>query len=257
MYRNIIISFALLILASCSSTSHQGRLTIQASSTPQAEILQQVVEDLAQEGITLNILIIDDYNLPNRALAEQEIDANFFQHKPFLEEQIEQFHYNLTSLVEVHIEPMGLYARKQVPLPEGAKISLPNDPTNETRALLLLEQAGLIQVTHDKTSLTPNDVIFNPKHLRFYEVDAALLTRTLEDVEAAVIPTNYALLANLVPSRDALFLEDRSSKYANLIAVRKEDENKPEFLLLKKHMQSEKMRNFIQQHYQGAVLPAD
>lgn len=253
-----------LILYGCNghTSQLQKKLVVQASSTPQAEILQQVIPDLAAEGINLQIIIVDDYNLPNRALAEKEIDANFFQHGPFLEEQIRQFHYDLCILTAVHIEPMGIYKYNKgslADLPSGSRIAVPNDPTNEARALLLLQKAGLITLRTgaEKGSLTLMDIEENPKHLSIYEIDAALLPRVLPEVGAAVIPTNYALPANLFPDRDALILEDTSSSYANLIAVRTSDATSPELLLLKKYITSEKVRNYIQETYKGAILVVD
>jgi len=244
--------FCLFLLA-CHAKDH-SILTIQASAFPQAEILHVIKDDLEKEGVHLRILIVDDYNLPNRALAEGEIDANFFQHCPFLQEQIAQFHYPLAALTEVHIEPMGLYLHAKK-LSLNAKISLPNDPTNQTRALLLLEKGGYIRLDARKNILSTLDIVENPLHLQFYEVDAALLARTLDDVDASIIPTNYALTAKLSPIHDAILKEDASSLYANIIAIRKTECDRPELLLLKKYVTSKKVQDFINTHYEGAVLP--
>ena len=201
--------------------------------------------------------VVDDYNIPNRALAEGEIDANFFQHKPFLEQQINQFNYDICPLTEVHIEPMGIYSLNGSlnSLESGGLVTIPNDPSNETRALLLLEKAGLISLSKDSSSLTLKNIKENPYGLKFKEIDSAFLTRTLDEVEASVIPTNYALLFELNPIEDSLFLEDNTSLYANIIVVQKKDLLKPELLCLKKHMESEKMSLYINSTYKGALVP--
>ncbi len=248
-----------LSLFSCKSQK-ENTLTIQASSTPQAEILSQVVDDLKKDGITLKIVVIDDYNIPNRALADGEIDANFFQHTPFLEEQIKQFGYPICILTEVHIEPMGIYSKNNTldTLPVKGVVTIPSDPTNEDRALRLLEKAGLITIKDTKRPhLTILDIETNPKNLRFQEVDGALLTRTYDEAAAAVIPTNYALLGGLSPLKDALILEDASSLYANVVAIQTKDVCSTKLLALKKYLESEKITSYIYSTYQGAVTPVD
>ena len=244
-----------IALFSCKGGEKTQKLRVQASSVPQAEILEQVKAPLAEEGIALEIIVIDDYNIPNRALAEGEIDANFFQHKPFLEEQVKQFGYPITSLTGVHIEPMGLYMKDEEFPKAKEKIAIPSDPSNEARALLLLEEAGLITLKKQDGAITTLDIDENPLELDFKEIDAAFLARTLHEVDGAVIPTNYALLAGLSPVKDALYVEGACSPYVNIIAVRKEDLQKPEILMLKKHIRSEKVRLFILTEYEGTVTP--
>jgi D-methionine transport system substrate-binding protein len=251
---------ALCGLSGCFSKQKKDNvITVQASALPQAELLAQVKQSLAAEGWDLQIIVVDDYNLPNRALHEGEIDANFFQHRPFLLEQIRTSHYHdLAVLTDVHIEPMGLYTKKQTKiLPVGGIVSLPNDPTNETRALLLLQKGGWIRLKEKETFLaTLDDIVENPLHLRFKELDAALLSRTLEEVDGAVIPTNYALVAGLNPREEALLLEDSSSLYANIVAVRSQDLTSPKLLALKKALDSETLRHYVNTTYNGAlVLP--
>ena len=248
----------LLCFFGCAKETEKEKvLTVQASSLPQAELLKQIEPDLKAEGIKLKILVVDDYNIPNRALAEGEINANFFQHKPFLDEQIEQFHYDICPLSEVHIEPMGIYSLKGplTDLSKGSLITIPNDPSNETRALLLLEKAGLILLKKESSSLTLKDISENHYELKFKEIDAAFLTRTLDEVRASVIPTNYALLIGLNPLKDSLFLEDSTSLYANIIVIQKKDLLNPELLALKKHIESEKMHLYIDSTYNGALVP--
>jgi ABC-type metal ion transport system, periplasmic component/surface antigen len=242
----------------CSNSKHSFK--VAATPMPHAEMLEFIRPELKAKGIDMEIVIIDDYNIPNRTLDGHEVDANFFQHLPFMEEQIKQFGYKIESLAKIELEPMGVYSKKiqnLSKLPEKAKIAIPNDPTNEARALALLEAQGLLQMTVPQNlQATVVDIAKNPKNLQFVEVDAAMLPRTLEDVDAAVINTNYALAAKLSPLKDALALEGKDSPYANIIAIRTGDEKRPEIIELKAAMTSEKMKEFILKQYQGAVIPA-
>lgn len=247
------------MLASCAS-EQKNDLKIAASTVPHAQMLEFIKPDLKEQGIELTIIATDDYNMPNRALANGEIDANFFQHIPFLEEQIKHFDYPIEVLAKIEIEPMGLYSKKITVLTElkdEALIGIPNDPSNEARALLLLQQEGLIRLDQkDKFQATILNIAENPKKLKFIEVDAGMLPRSLDDVDVAAINTNYALEAKLVPSKDALAVENIDSPYVNIIAIRSGDENLPDIEALKDAMTSEKMREFILNTYQGAVVPA-
>lgn len=250
---------ALVLLASCSSTSKEG-LKVAASPVPHAQMLEFVKPDLKAQGIDLDIVVMDDYNIPNRALANKEVDANFFQHIPFMDEQIRQFHYSIESIGKIEIEPMGIYSKKihsLADLKDNAKIAIPNDPTNEARALMLLQKQGLIELDNpNNLQATVLNITKNPKKLQFIEADSAMLPRSLDDVAAAVINTNYALEAQLSPMDDALALESKDSPYANVIAVRTGDEDRPDIQALKAAMTSDKMKDFIKQKYKGAVLPA-
>jgi D-methionine transport system substrate-binding protein len=258
-------AFALLLTA-CSllfqgcGSSNKPSLKVVASAVPHAEMLEFVKEDLQKQGITLEILVTDDYNMPNRAVAHSEADANFFQHIPFLNEQNRQFNDSLISLGAIEIEPMGVYSKKIRSLNElqdGAVVAIPNDPTNEARALLLLQTENLIEVNRNKgQAAMVLDITSNPKLLQFIEVDAAMLPRALDDVDVAVINTNYALGAGLSPQTDAIALESSDSPYANVLVIRKGDENRPDLIALKNALTSEKMRHFIVETYQGAVQPA-
>jgi D-methionine transport system substrate-binding protein len=246
----------------CSSSKNEKLhvIKIEASSVPQAQMLEYVKPELKEQGIDLQIIVVDDYNIPNRALADKEVDANFFQHIPYLEEQIKQFHYPLCVLAKTHIEPIGLYSKKVKSLQElsnGSTIAIPNDPTNEARALLLLQRAGLIKLNSENIyNITPMNISQNPHQFVFKEIDAALLPRTLDDVNAAIIPTNYALQAGFSPLKDALLLEDQHSPYVNVIVIRCEEQNQADLLILKKDMNSESMRQYILETYKGAVIPA-
>ncbi len=235
-------------------------LRVAATPVPHAQMLEFIKPELEAAGIDLIILVTEDYNMPNRALANKEVDANFFQHIPFLDEQIKQFAYPLASLAKIENEPMGIYSKKigsLSDLKEHATIALPNDPTNEARALLLLQEHGLIALDNPHNlQATILNIKSNPRQIHFIEVDAAMLPRSLEDVDAAAINTNYALEANLSPMKDALVLEGKDSPYANSIVVRAGEENRPDIAALKAAMTSEKMKEFIDQKYKGAILPA-
>jgi len=242
----------------CSS-SKEG-LKIIATPVPHAEMLEFIKPDLKAQGIDLVIIVTDDYNMPNRALANKEADANFFQHIPFLDEQIKQFHYPIESLAKIEIEPMGIYSKKITSLTElkdRGVVAIPNDPTNEARALLFLQTQGVLELDNpNNAQATILNIAKNPKNLKFIEVDAAMLPRSLDDVEIAVINTNFALGANLSPLKDALALEKKDSPYANIIAIRIGEENRSDIQALKTAMTSEKMKEFILEKYKGAIMPA-
>lgn len=245
----------------CGCGSSQKTLKVAATAVPHAEILEYIKGDLKQEGVNLKIVEIDDYNLPNRMLIEKQIDANFFQHKPFLEEQVRLHNYPLVSLVAVHIEPLGIYSVKFNSLDEiknGSLIAIPQDPTNEARALMLLADSGLIKIKENENRhlITPLDIQENPKNLHFLELDAPFLPRALEDVDFAVIPANFALQAKKDPKKDALVLESSHSPYANIVAVRKGEENREELKKLKAVLTSDKIRKFIEEKFHGAIIPA-
>ena len=246
-------------LVGCTSKDHT--IKIAATPVPQADLLEAIKPELENEGVHLKIVEVDDYNLPNRLLFERQVDANFFQHKPFLDEQNQRFGYNLKPLVAVHIEPLGLYSQKiksLSDLKEGALIAIPSDPTNETRALDLLQEVGLIKLKQDANGhcATIYDIEENAKHLKIEEVDAAFLPRALSDVDLAAIPANFALQAHLNPTQDALALESSDSPYANLIVVRDGEQNREDFQKLKAAVTSEKMRQYILDKYKGAIIPA-
>lgn len=259
MNNSIFVLLAGLLIFSGCSDSKKG-FKVAATPTPHAQMLEFVKPELKEKGIDLFIIVTDDYNMPNRALADGEVDANFFQHIPFLDEQVKHFHYPIHSIAKIELEPMGIYSKKIKALSEladKAVVAVPNDPTNEARALILLENQGIIKLDNSQNlQATVLNIIGNPKNLKFIEVDAAMLPRSLGDVDAAVINTNYALEAGLSPLKDALVLEDQKSPYANILVVRKGDENRAEIEALKAAMTSEKMREFVLEKYKGAVIPA-
>lgn len=242
-----------------STAEETTKLVVGATALPHAEMLNQVKDTLAEQGIELEVKEFADYTLINTALAEGELDANFFQHLPYLESYVEDSGTKLVSAGGVHIEPMGIYSDKITDMEElsdGAKVSIPNDATNEGRALLLLEDLGYIKLNEEAgLSAMPSDIIENEKGLQFVELDAAQLPRTLSEVEISVINTNYALEADLNPTEDALEMEGADSPYVNIIAVREGDENKEAIKALYSALTTEDMRSFILENYEG-VVPA-
>lgn len=235
-------------------------LKVGATPIPHAELLEFVKPILEKENIKLEIVPFQDYVQPNTALADKELDANFFQHQPYLDNFNKERGLDLVSAGKVHVEPLGLYSKKVKSIDEianGASIAIPNDPTNAARSLLLLQQNGIIKLKDGAgISATERDIAENPKKLKFQLVEAAQLPRVLEDVDCAVINTNYALPAGLNPVKDALIIEDKDSPYANIITVRKGDENRPEIVKLVQALNSPEVKKFIEDKYQGAIVPA-
>ena len=235
-------------------------LKVGATPVPHAEILNEIKPLLAKDGIDLQIIEFTDYVKPNLSLNDKEIDANFFQHEPYLKKFAADRKLDLVNLVAVHIEPMGVYSKKLKDIksvPDGAKVAIPNDPTNGGRALNILAKAGLIKLKDGVgISATVGDIVENPKNLKITEAEAAMLPRTLDDVDLAVINSNFAMEAKLNPTKDALFIEPKDSPYANIVAVRKGDENLKEIQALKKALTSPEVKKFIEEKYKGAVIPA-
>lgn len=262
----VIVSAALL-LAGCGNdqkaagSAEKGKtITVGASPTPHAEILQIAKPLLEKEGITLKIVEFSDYVKPNLALKDKELDANFFQHVPYLDAFNKDHKLDLKFVEKVHVEPLGLYSSKVKnvkDLADGARIALPNDPSNEGRSLILLAKAGLITLKDpNNINATLQDIAANPHNYKFIELEAAQLPRSLDDVEAAIINTNYAIQAKLNPVKDALVLESKDSPYANGLVVRAGDENRPEIKALEKALNSPEVKKFIEEKYSGAIVPA-
>lgn len=235
-------------------------LTVGASPVPHADILNLIAPQLQKEGITLKVIEFSDYIQPNLSLNDKELDANFFQHKPYLDSFSKDRGLKLTSLVAVHIEPMGVYSHKVknvADVAEGSEVAIPNDPTNGGRALKVLETAGLIKVRPEAgVTATINDVVDNPKKIKFREIEAAQLPRALDDVALAVINSNYALGAGLNPTTDALAIESSDSPYVNVLVVKEGNENNEAVQALVEVLHSDTIRDFISEKYDGAVVPA-
>ncbi len=264
----LLIAITALALVGCggdadksSGTNAPKTIKVGASPVPHAEILETVKPLLEKEGVKLEIVEFNDYVQPNLATNDKEIDANFFQHEPYLKNFVEEHpELKLKNVLGVHVEPMGIYSHKIKKLDElkdGAQVSIPSDPTNGGRALLLLQHAGLLKLKDGAgEAATVQDVVDNPKNLTFKEIEAPQLPRTLDDVDISVINTNWAMQADLVPTRDALFMEDKTSPYVNILVVRQGDENRPEIQALLKVLHSDTVKNFINEKYKGAIIPA-
>ena len=247
-----IIAFAGIALFA-SSVFAQKVVKVGATPEPHAAILNLVKEDLKAKGIDLQVVEFTDYVTPNDAVESGDIDANYMQHLPYMESTNKEKGYHLVNAAGIHVEPFALYSskiKKIGDLKKKATIAIPNDPTNEGRALLLLQEAGLITLRDGAgITATPLDIKKNPKKLKFREIEAASLPRTLKDVDAAVINGNYAIPAGLSAKKDGLFVEGSSSPYVNVIAVKAGNENKEEIKAVIEAVKSEKVKKFISEKY--------
>lgn len=241
-----------------SGSSTKKVIKVGATPVPHEEILEQIKPILAKEGYELKIVEFTDYVTPNTALQEGDLDANFFQHIPYLKKCNEEKKLDLDYTVKVHIEPMGVYSQKVKKLDElkkGATIAIPNDATNGSRALRVLESAKLIKLKSGDL-VSKLDITDNPLNLKIQELDAPQLPRILGEVDAAVINTNYALEAKLNPTKDALAIEAKDSPYANVLAVKKADKDKDYIQALSKALTSPEIKKFIEDKYKGSIIPA-
>lgn len=248
--------------ASTAASEAPKEVTIKvgASAVPHAEILEFIKPKLKEEGVNLEVVTLDDDGQLNPALQEKQIDANYFQHVPYLDSVKEEKGYDFVVTAKVHVEPIGFYSEKlksKDEIPHGAKIGIPNNPSNEYRALVLLQQQGFIKLKDGITTYeaTPKDIVDNPHHLEFVEADAATLPRSLPDLDGAIINTNLVLEAKIDP-KSALFREDANSPYANVVVVRKGDENREEIKKLDEALTSPEVKKFIEDKYGVAVVPA-
>lgn len=235
-------------------------LKIGASAVPHGEILKQVQQKLKEEGVNLEIKEFTDFIQPNIQVFEKQLDANFFQHTPYLDQFNKDKNMNLVKVAGVHIEPFGAYSQKVKSVDElqdGATVAIPNDPTNGARALALLDKNGLIKLKEGVgINGTVKDIVENPKNLKIKELEAAMLPRVLNEVDLALINTNYALEAKLSPTKDALFIEDKESPYINILVARPDNQDSEAIQKLVKALHSEDVKNFINEKYQGAIVPA-
>lgn len=278
--RNRLFSVVLIttllagVLTGCGNTqstsdnkttdSSQVTLKVGASLTPHSEILEQAKPILAKQGVNLEIIKIEDTVTPNTGLVEKSLDANFFQHQPYLDDFNKENKTDLVSAGAVHYEPFGIYAGKVKELsalPDGATVAVPNNVTNEARALLLLEQEGLLKLKEGvDIKATVNDIVENKKHIKFKEIAPEQLVRALPDVDVAVINGNYAIEGGL-HVKDALAVESDQSvaakTYANIIAVRKEDKDSDAIKKLVAVLQSDEIKKYINDTYDGAVVPIE
>lgn len=244
------------------ASSSSNKLTVAATPNPHAVLLNLVKDDLAAQGIELEVIEFTDYVVPNEVVEDGTVDANYFQHIPYLESFNKEHNFHLVNAGGIHVEPFALYSSKYSSVdafPNGATIAIPNDPTNEGRALLLLANAGLITLK-DGAGLeaTPLDVASNPKGFKFSEIEAATLPRVLSDVDGAIINGNYAIPAGLIATRDGLLVEDANSPYVNVIAVKEGNENNANIQALVKALKSDKVKAYIAENYpNGEVVLVD
>ncbi|MGY8828553.1 MAG: MetQ/NlpA family ABC transporter substrate-binding protein [Pseudomonadales bacterium] len=254
--KKLIAAFAALAAFSAQAES----LSVAATAVPHAEILEFIKPALAKEGVELNIKVFTDYVQPNVQVAEKRLDANFFQHQPYLDEFNKSRGTELVSVAGVHVEPFGAYSSQHktlADLPQGANVVIPNDATNGGRALLLLQKAGVITLKPEAGILaTPKDIVENPKTIKVRELEAATLPRVLTQVDLALINTNYALEAKLNPTKDALIIEGSDSPYVNILVARADNKDNAALQKLAKALNSAEVKAFIAEKYQGAVVPA-
>ena len=258
----LVLTMALTLAACGAKAENDKTIKVGATPAPHAEILEVVKDNLAADGWTLEIVEFDDYVLPNTALSEGQLDANYFQHITYMNNFNEEYSIEMVSAAGIHYEPFGLYAGKAASidaLTNGAQIAVPNDATNEARALLLLEQEGIIQLADGVgISATKDDIIENPLGIEIVEMKAELLTTTLQDVDMAVINGNYAIGAGLKVA-DALAVEAAdgaaADAYMNVIAVMKGNENNAKIQALIKALKSDEAKAYMEKTYEGAVVP--
>lgn len=260
-----LLLLSVALLGGCGSDTQKKSeekkvIKVGATAGPQAQVLEAVKVVLAKEGIDMQIVEFNDYSTPNVALSQGDLDANSMQHKPFLEAQISARDYKLTAIGQTVLMPMGLYSKKIKSLDElaeGATVAIPNDPSNGGRGLLLLQKEGLLKLKPEAGILpSPNDIIENPKNLKIVEVEAAQAPRVLDDVELVAVNTNYALVAGLVPNKDAIALEDKNSPYACVLVVRTADKDRADLQKLLKAYQSPEVAKFIEETFKGSILKA-
>lgn len=268
---SVVLAGVLAIgLIGCGGTGSNGSgadskddkvIKIGVTPKPHKEIVDAAVPLLEKEGYKVEITEFNDYVQPNTAVEEGSLDVNFFQHTPYLNEQVQSRGLHLKSVAAIHLEPMGLYSKKITSLDElndGSTIVVPNDPSNEARALKLLAANGLIKIK-DGELVTPADITENPKNLQFSELEAAAVPRAVDDVDAAVINGNYAIEAGFDPTTNAIVKEDKDSEaakpYANIVVVKEGNENLEKIQALIKALTSDEVRDFINKEYNGAVIP--
>lgn len=250
-----------LVATGCGGAKDEKTIKIGATAFPHVEILEIAKPLIEAQGYTLEIQEFSDYSLMNGAVNDKNLDANFFQHEPFLNADIKNHGYTISNVGKVHIEPMGVYSRKITKLDEikdGDSIAIPNDESNGSRALLLLAKNGVIELEKGVEVPSLNHITSNPKNIQFVEVDAASLPATIDDpkIAAAVINTNFALAAKLNPIEDAIVMEDKDSPYANIIVVRTEDKDKESTKVLVDALHSDEVKSFIENNLteQGIVI---
>ncbi len=253
-----LFAIAAVIVASVSASAAET-LSVASTPVPHGDILRLIKPDLEKAGYELKIVEFSDFVSPNLALDAGEVDANYYQHQPFLDATVQSRRLRITSVKPIHILPMAAYSKRIeriANLKNGARVSIPNDPSNGGRALLLLQDAGVIKLRDGVgTSATVLDIISNPKGIRIIEVEAAQVPRTLDDVDLAVVNSNYAIGVGLNPVTDSIYLESKQSPYAVVVATRKGNEDNAKIEALTKALTSQKVKDFMIKQYKGGVVP--
>jgi len=251
---------AALLLGGGAAIAQDKPLKIGVTAGPHAQILEVVRKVAERDGLKLQIVEFNDYVQPNAALAAGDLYANSFQHQPYLDNQVKDRGYKIVSVAQTVTFPIGIYSKRVKSLdqiPDGGRIGIPNDPTNGGRVLLLLQEKGLLKLKPDAgLRASPADIAENPKRLRIIELDAAQLARSLDELDAAAVNTNYAIPAGLQPNRDAIAAESAKSPYANVIAVRASDRDQPAVTKLVKAYHSDEVKRFIDSEFKGSVIAA-
>jgi D-methionine transport system substrate-binding protein len=245
---------------SSAASGDQTKIKVGVTAGPHEQIMNKVKEIAKTQGLDIEVVVFNDYVLPNQALDKGNIDANSFQTIPYLEKFNEDHKTHIVEIGKTVTFPMGIYStkyKKIEDIPEGGTVGIQNDPTNRARALLLYQAAGLIKLKDGVgNKATPQDIIENPKKLVFKELEAALLARTLQSLDAASINTNFAMEAGYNPKKDAIFAEGADSPYVNIIAVNEKDKDNPVFQKLVQIYRSDEVKKFIEEEFDGAVLPS-
>jgi D-methionine transport system substrate-binding protein len=261
MQRRFILKLAAFVGAAslfCASARADETIKVGVTGGPHAQLMEVVKQVAAKNGLTVKIVEFADYVQPNAALASGDLDANSYQHDPYLQAQVKDRGYKIVRIADTVTFPMGIYSKKVKSLADlkpGARIAVPNDPTNGGRALLLLQKQGLLKLRADAgLKATPLDIVDNPKKLKIVELDAAQIPRSLDDVDAAAINTNYAMEAGLKPKQDAIAIEDPNGPYVNILAIREADKDKPWVAKLVAAYHSPEVKQFIEAKFGGAVV---
>jgi D-methionine transport system substrate-binding protein len=260
LLRNALAAAAAATLGLAAAQAQDKTIKIGVTAGPHAQIMEAVKKVAASNGLNIKIIEFSDYVQPNAALASGDLDANSYQHRPYLDAQVKDRGYKIAWVADTVNFPMGIYSKKikkLADLPTGARFGIPNDPTNGGRALLLLQAQGLIKLK-DNAGLkaTPLDIVANPKNLHIVELDAAQLPRSLDDLDASTINTNFAISAGLNPKADAIAIESANNPYVNILVVREADKNQPWVAQLIKSYHSDEVRQFIDKELKGSVFPA-
>ena len=254
-----------LFAAGCGGSDSKQAATkkeikIGVTAGPHAEVMEEVAKEAKKQGINIKVVEFNDFVQPDKALSEGDLDLNSYQHQPYLDNMVKKQGMKLTSIGKTILMPMAVYSHKYKNLkdvPEGAQVTIPNDPSNGGRALLLIQQAGLIKLKNGTdVNASVADITENPKNLKFVELDAAQISRSLDSTDVACVNTNYAIPAGLNPQKDAVLVESKDSPYACVLAVRQGDENNETYKKILAIYQSNPIKKFIEDKYKGSILPA-